>query len=225
MAGGEVLPAELGRRLLAHWPMAGLGDIYGLSETGTSDFFIAPETYDTAAGSIGRPGDGIETRIAEDGELRIRSPWRMVGYLDAPEATAAAFDSDGYFRTGDLATRDAHGNTRLIGRAKELINRGGMKVAPLEVEAALGAHPDVAACLVAGVPDTATGEAVVACVVPTRSVDAEPRCDTEQLREWLGERLERYKVPSQILLVDSLPTGRTGKADRGAVRALFTRDC
>jgi long-chain acyl-CoA synthetase len=215
MAGGEVLPAELGHRLRAHWPQAGLGDIYGLSETGTSDFFVSPDDYGAAAGSIGTPGAGIETRIAEDGELRIRSPWRMIGYLDAPEATAAAFDSDGYFRTGDLARVDSQGHTQLIGRAKELINRGGMKVAPLEVEAALAEHPDVAACLVTGIPDRSTGEAVVACVVPARELD------TERLRSWLGERIERYKVPSRILLVDSLPTGRTGKADRGAAAALF----
>lgn len=217
MAGGEVLPAELGHRLLAHWPAARLGDIYGLSETGTSDFFVSPDAYEIAAGSIGTPGAGIETRIAEDGELRIRSPWRMVGYLDAPEATAAAFDSDGYFRTGDLARVNTRGHTELIGRAKELINRGGMKVAPLEVEAALAEHPDVAACLVTGIPDRSTGEAVVACVVPGRDLD------TERLRSWLGERIERYKVPSRILLVDSLPTGRTGKADRGAAADLFKR--
>jgi acyl-CoA synthetase (AMP-forming)/AMP-acid ligase II len=225
MAGGEVLPAGLGRRLRARWPEARLGDIYGLSETGTSDFFVDPDTYDAAAGSIGTPGAGIESRIAEDGELRIRSPWRMVGYLDAPEATAAAFDADGYFRTGDLAQVDEHGNTRLIGRAKDLINRGGMKVAPLEVEAALAEHPNVAACLVAGVPDPATGEAVVACVVPALDAASGPGpetvTDTGRLRAWLGERIERYKVPSRILLVDSLPTGRTGKADRSAVAALF----
>ncbi|MCR9176796.1 MAG: fatty acid--CoA ligase family protein [Alphaproteobacteria bacterium] len=215
MAGGEVLPAELGRRLINHWPQAELGDIYGLSETGTSDFFVYPGTYDAAAGSIGTPGAGIETRIAEDGELRIRSPWRMIGYLDAPEATAAAFDADGYFRTGDLAQIDSRGHTRLIGRAKELINRGGMKVAPLEVEAALAEHSDVLACLVTGIPDRATGEAVVACVVPAGELD------TERLRSWLGERIERYKVPSRILLVDDLPTGRTGKADRGAAAVLF----
>ena len=176
---------------------------------------MSPDAYGAAAGSIGTPGAGIETRIAEDGELRIRSPWRMIGYLDAPEATAAAFDSDGYFRTGDLARVDSQGHTQLIGRAKELINRGGMKVAPLEVEAALAEHPDVTACLVTGIPDRSTGEAVVACVVPARELD------TERLRSWLGERIERYKVPSRILLVDILPTGRTGKADRGAAAALF----
>jgi len=217
MAGGEVLPAGLGAKIRAGWPRAGIGDIYGLTETGTSDFFVDPEDYDAAAGSLGRPGGDIETRIATDGELCIRSPYAMRGYLRDPERTAEAFDADGYFRTGDLATMREDGRVALVGRAKDLINRGGMKVAPLEVEAVLAGHPEVAGALVAGVADPKTGEAVIAVV--TAAPGAAPQA--ERVLAWAGERLERYKLPSRLKVVDALPTGATGKADRSAVARMF----
>lgn len=217
MAGGEVLPAGLGLKIRAAWPRAGIGDIYGLTETGTCDFFVDPPDYDTASGSLGRPGQDIETRIAEDGELRIRSPYGMLGYLGDPERTAEAFDADGYFRTGDLAESRPDGRVALVGRAKDLINRGGMKVAPLEVEAVLAAHSDVAGALVSGVPDPETGEAVIAVITAAPGRAPEP----EQVLAWAGERLERYKLPVRLKVVDSLPTGATGKGDRSAVGRLF----
>ena len=86
----------------------------------------------------------------ESGELLIRTPCRMLGYLDAPDLTAAAFTDDGFFKTGDLATIHPDGSVELIGRAKELINRAGNKVSPLEVERALMTHPGVAAALATG---------------------------------------------------------------------------
>lgn len=217
MAGGEVLPAGLGAKIRMAWPKAAIGDIYGLTETGTCDFFVDPADYDAAAGTLGRPGTDIETRIAEDGELRIRSPYGMVGYLCDSERTADAFDAEGYFRTGDLAEMRDDGRVMLVGRAKDLINRGGMKVAPLEVEAVLASHPDVAGALVAGVPDPTSGEAVIAVI--TAAPGREPVPD--RVLAWAGERLERYKLPSRLKVVDALPTGATGKGDRGAVGRMF----
>lgn len=217
MAGGEVLPSGLGAKIRAAWPQAGLGDIYGLTETGTCDFFVDPPDYDAAAGSLGRPGGDIEIRIAEDGELRIRSPYGMLGYLGDPERTAEAFDENGYFRTGDLAEVRADGRVALVGRAKDLINRGGMKVAPLEVESVLASHPDVAGALVSGVPDPDTGEAVIAVITAAPGRDPAP----EEVLAWAGERLERYKLPARLKVVDALPTGATGKGDRSAVGRLF----
>lgn len=220
MTGGEVLPTGLGARLREAWPVSRLGDIYGLTETGTCDFFVDPDVYDAAAGSLGRAAEGIDVRIAEDGELRIRSPWGMAGYLDDPERTAAAFDADGYFRTGDLVVSRDDGRLALVGRASDMINKGGLKVAPREVEEALAGHPDVAAVLVTGVPDPTTGEAVAAAVVARPGAAIGP----ETMRGWLAERIEKYKVPTRILVVPALPTGRTGKADRGILRALFRKE-
>jgi malonyl-CoA/methylmalonyl-CoA synthetase len=212
MAGGEALPATVGRRLLAAWPGCTLGDIYGLTETGTCDFFVRPEEYHTAAGTIGRAGPDIDWRIADDGELQIRSPWAMVGYLDAPAMTEAAF-RDGFFRTGDVARLRTDGRVELVGRAKEMIVRAGNKVAPMEVERVFLGHPEIEAALATGLPDERVGEAVHLLVVPTAGTAPDPA----RLRAWAAERLERWKLPDRIHLGTALPTGHTGKADRRAL--------
>lgn len=214
MAGGEVLPAPVARQVAAAWPKARLWDIFGLTETGTCDFFAGPGEWPDAAGSIGRPGPGIEARIAADGELQIRTPYGMLGYLDQPELTEASF-ADGFFRTGDLAAERADGRVALIGRAKEVIIRAGNKISPLEVERIFLEHPDVAAALAAGASDTRTGEGIHLMVVPRPG--AAP--DAASLRSWAAERLERWKLPDRIHFGAALPTGATGKADRKALRA------
>ncbi|MBL8672097.1 MAG: long-chain fatty acid--CoA ligase [Alphaproteobacteria bacterium] len=215
MAGGEVMPAALMRWVLRRWPRARIGDIYGLTETCTCDFFVQPDEAAAAAGTIGRAGPGIAWRVAPDGELQIASPWRMRGYLDDPALTEAAY-ADGHFRTGDLASLRPDGRVALVGRAKEIIARAGAKVAPLEVEAAFLDHPDVAAALAAGVPDPMLGEAICLFLVPRGGATLDPA----RLRDWARERLDRYKLPDRIMLGEALPVGATGKADRGALRRL-----
>ncbi len=220
MAGGEPLPAELGAWLRSAWPTARLSDLYGTTETCACDFFVQADDYDAGAGSIGRPGPGIGFRIAqEDAELQIRSPFAMRGYLDAPELTRSAF-ADGYFRTGDQARIRADGRVELIGRLKELVNRGGVKISPLEVERAFAQHPDIAAVLAAGIPDAQTGESLVLAIVPR----AGAAIDTAEVLRWAASRLERSKLPGRIIVADELPTGRTGKADRAALRELAMRE-
>ena len=217
MAGGEPLPAGLGHRVRAAYPAAGLGDIYGLTETGTSDFFVQPADYDRFAGTIGRPGDGIDWGIdPQNQELKIRSPWRMLGYLDAPDLTGAAM-RDGWFRTGDLAAEEPSGAVRLIGRAKDLILRSGNKISPLEVEAVFLRHESVAAALATGVKDPARGEVVHLAIVQRPGRQTAP----DALRAWAADYLERFKLPDAIHLVDELPSGSTGKADRRALRHLI----
>src|SRR4029077_13777030 len=112
-------------------------------------------------GTIGQPTDRVVFRLMRDGravaagetgELQIRTPFSMLGYLDNPELTHASFDGD-YFRTGDLARMTARGYVELVGRSKDIISRGGNKIAPLEIDNLLAQHPDVAAALCAGVPD------------------------------------------------------------------------
>ena len=214
MAGGEPLPAELGRWLTGAWPGCRLWDIFGLTETAACDFFVRPEHYGTAAGSIGHPGPGIQFRLdAHDNELLIKSPFAMRGYFDAPDLTARAL-ADGYFRTGDQARLRADGSVEITGRLKDMINRGGVKIAPLEVERAFLKHPDIVAALVTGIADAMTGERVALLVVPRTpgSIDA------QALRAWAKTRLDRHLVPDLIVLADELPAGRTGKADRTVLR-------
>jgi long-chain acyl-CoA synthetase len=145
--------------------------------------------------------------------LQIRTPFIMNGYLDEPELTRTAF-SDGFFRTGDLALRRADGRVELAGRIKDIINRGGAKVSPLELDRLLVQHPAVAAALTAGVPDPIVGERIHAFIVRRANMNL----DDEALREWIAEKIERFKWPDVYHFGLELPTGRTGKVDRNALR-------
>ena len=152
------------------------------------------------------------------GELQIRTPFAMNGYLDEPELTRAAF-ADGYFRTGDLARAREDGRVELAGRIKDIIIRGGANVSPLELDHLLAQHPDVAAALTAGVPDPMVGERIHALVVPR----ANASIGEKDLRQWVAGRIERFKWPDVYHFGRELPTGRTGKVDRGALREQVLR--
>jgi long-chain acyl-CoA synthetase len=223
LTGGEVLPATLARTLMQFAPVT-VHDLYGLTETGSCDFCLAPADQPQGLGTIGRPTDRVDFRLQRDGrtvapgetgELQIRTPFGMFGYLDNPQLTAASFDGD-YFRTGDLARLTAAGTVELIGRAKDIISRGGNKIAPLEIDNLLAGHPDIAAALCAGVPDERLGEVVHAVIVPRTGAVI----DTAALRDWLTARTERFKVPDVFYIRDALPSGSSGKADRRAVTQL-----
>lgn len=226
LIGGELLGLSLAERLRAQFPRTALIDIYGLTETSTCDFFAFPADKAQRPGCIGRPAPGEQFRIAdahgdvlpvcEVGELQLRTPCLMAGYLDAPELTAAALQ-DGWFRTGDLALQHPDGLVALMGRSKELISRGGNKLSPVEVEQALSAHPDVAAAMAVGRPDARLGEAIHVLVVPRAGCTL----TIAGLRVHLADRLEKFKHPDAWHTADALPLGRTGKADRGALAALI----
>jgi long-chain acyl-CoA synthetase len=223
MTGGEVLAPTLAGALRRFTPAA-IYDLYGLTETGSCDFCVPPADQPAGFGSIGTPTEAVEIRIARDGvaagpadagELQIRTPFGMLGYLDDPELTAASFE-DGYFKTGDLARLRPDGRVELVGRAKDIVSRGGVKIAPLEIDNLLAGHPDIAAALCAGVPDARLGEVIHAVVVPRAGASL----DVVALRDWMLARTERYKVPEVFHVRDALPAGSTGKADRRAVAGL-----
>ncbi|MGD9866490.1 MAG: class I adenylate-forming enzyme family protein [Hyphomicrobiales bacterium] len=217
MTGGEPLPAPLGRFIRTAWPRVGIWDVYGLTESATSDFYVRPDEYDRAAGCIGRPGPGVCFRIVPaTGELQIRSPYAMRGYLDEPALTAEAFQ-DGYLRTGDQARLREDGFVEITGRLKDLVNRAGNKIAPVEIEASFLAHPQVMEALAAGVPDPMRGEALHLVVVGRPGACLDP----EALLHWASERMERFKLPDRIHVAAELPVGGTGKADRNALRAMI----
>lgn len=224
LSGGEPLGPEL-RQAVAHdWPRTDVHDLYGLTETGSCDF-CQPHAQDlTEAATIGRPTGQVAFRIAgldvrdsgsgEAGELQVRTPFGMTGYLDDPALTESAFDR-GYFRTGDLARLLPDGSVELVGRLKEIVSRGGNKIAPQEIDNLLCSHPAVAAALCAGVPDARLGEALHAVVV----LKVGAMLDAEDLRHWVAERIERFKVPDVISIEEGLPVGPTGKASRALLRA------
>jgi long-chain acyl-CoA synthetase len=188
---------------------------YGMTELFRPISYRADDARDLPE-SIGRPVPGVELRIVDDagrprragetGELWIRSPAVMEGYLEAQEETRAVL-ADGWFRTGDLATISSDGFVAIAGRKKELILRGGYSVVPAEVEAVLLTHPAVAEAAVVGEPHPDLGEEVVAFVTLRAGAPVDPAALIAHCRE----RLAGYKYPRRVTVLDALPKSATGK--------------
>jgi acyl-CoA synthetase (AMP-forming)/AMP-acid ligase II len=197
---------------------------YGMTEAGP---LIANESpARRRPGSVG-PVTGPELEIRDDagrplppgavGEIVIRGPNVFAGYLNDPAANAAAFTADGWFRTGDLGELDADGFLFLRGRVREQINRGGLTISPLEVEAALVAHPAVASAVAFAVPDPVLGEDVAAAVTAAPGA----ALDIDGLRRFAAGRLAPDKTPRRILVVAELPRTATGKLRRSGLAEAF----
>jgi acyl-CoA synthetase (AMP-forming)/AMP-acid ligase II len=226
IGGGPATPAliaEIRERLGA--PVAVR---YACTEAGTGLGTSLTDPPEDAEVSVGRVHPGIELALrdldtgrevaaGQVGEVCLRSPAVMTGYWRDPEATAAAFWPDGFVRTGDLGQLDDQGRLRLAGRAKEMYVRGGYNVYPMEVEAVLAAHPDVAEVAVVSRPDDVMGEVGVAVVAPT---DPTRPPTLDELRGFAADRLAHHKLPEQLLLLDHLPLTPMEKVDKRALQTL-----
>ena len=164
---------------------------------------IAPETL---SGPIERWRD---VAVGEIGEIAVRGPITFLGYWNLPEATAETL-RDGWVCTGDLASADEEGFVTLVARAREMYISGGENVYPTEVENTFAEHPAVREIAVIGVPDAKWGETGRAFVVPTENVEF----DAEALLNWAGERLARFKLPREFIVVDALPRTASGKVQK-----------
>ncbi|MCI0341802.1 MAG: AMP-binding protein [Planctomycetales bacterium] len=192
---------------------------YGMTET----LMIAsnPLAGPRRPGAVGRALPGVQVRVdapaGEPGEVLVRGPSVFPGYRNRPQANAAAFH-EGWFRTGDIGTLDPDGTLRLVGRATETINTGGLKVYPREVEAALESHPAVREAAVVAVPDADLGEAVGAAVALREGAAA----DEAAIVAYARERLAGYKKPRRFAILPALPRNAVGKVDKSAVRRALT---
>ncbi len=201
LVGGAAVPPGLSARARAAG--ANVIETYGLTES------CGGVVYD------GRPLPGTEVRIDGDGGIQLRGPTVMRGYLGDAEASARAFTDGGWLRAGDAGWIDREGRLRVAGRLDDLINTGGEKVWPAEVEAALLGHPSVADVAVVGRPDPEWGQRVVAYVVPA---DPAAPPSLEELRDHAAASLPRHKAPSELVLVpDALPRTASGKIRRAAL--------
>ncbi len=219
-SGGSAMPAEVMKGFEKAFDAIIL-EGYGLSETSPVSCFNHPDR-ERKPGTIGFPVRGMEQRIVDDegkdvpdgevGEIAIRGEGLMKGYWGRPDATKEAIP-DGWFRSGDLATKDADGYYTIVDRKKEMIIRGGYNVYPREIEEALYEHPAVAEAAVIGMPDDEWGEEIGAAVALKSGQSAEP----DELREHVKERLAAYKYPRRVWIVDELPKGPTGKILRREV--------
>jgi len=206
--------------------------VYGCSENFTVS---TTDPEDIRRGSVGRrvfegpegtppngtvavlgPGDTTPLQAGAVGELAFGAA-SPVRYWRDPDAA-----TDGWYRTGDLGRVDPDGSVFVLGRLKELVNRGGLHVSPSEVETAVRLHPGVADSAVVATPDPVLGEAICACVVPADGDAAPP--DLAGLREFLSPVLARHKLPDELCLVDAIPRTKIGKVDRPTLRATVLTD-
>jgi malonyl-CoA/methylmalonyl-CoA synthetase len=198
---------------------------YGMTEIGMG--LGNPLYGERLPGSVGRPFPGVSVRLVDEaqhavpdgmpGEIQVRGPTVFREYWRRPEATREAFTADGWFRTGDVATR-ADGVYRILGRASiDIIKTGGYKVSALEIEEALRAHPGIADCAVVAVDDPEWGQRVAAAVV----VVAGATLDLDALRQWAKQRLAPYKVPTLLRVVADLPRNPMGKVVKSQVARIF----
>lgn len=221
ITGGAPMPVEILKAFEKKFACE-IYEGYGLSETAPIACFNQPGRQ-RRPGTIGIPVRGCALRIVgqngEDipdgvpGEIAIRGENVMKGYWNRPEATAEAIP-DGWFRTGDIATRDGDGYYTIVDRKKDLIIRGGYNVYPREVEEVLYEHPCVAEAAVIGIKHVELGEEVGAAVALKRGMHA----DADELKAFVRDRLAAYKYPREIWLVDSVPKGPTGKILRREVK-------
>jgi fatty-acyl-CoA synthase len=151
------------------------------------------------------------------GELLIRGPWVVSGYFDDGEASAAAMDPDGWFRTGDVATIDPDGYMRIMDRRKDVIKSGGEWISSIDLENAAIAYEDVAEAAVVAVPHPRWGERPLLIVTPLS--DRRPR--RGDLLAFLGERFPRWMLPDDVVVLDELPHTATGKVMKTRLREMF----
>jgi fatty-acyl-CoA synthase len=225
---GAPVPSELAERASRELHLPELVVAYGLTEA--SPVVTMSRIDDPPSvrfGSVGRPIPGAEVRIVDPtrgaplgqgvtGELCTRGVMVMRGYWDDVEASAEAIDADGWLHTGDLASRDARGDYRIVGRAKDLIIRGGENIYPAEIETVARRHPAVGDVHVVGISSDFYGEEVVAFVRLRSGIPL----DVAELRAFLAEHLAPHKVPREIRVVAEFPMTASGKIQKHRLREL-----
>ncbi|HEX9556642.1 MAG TPA: long-chain-fatty-acid--CoA ligase [Reyranella sp.] len=195
---------------------------YGLSET-SAGVTCNPTDSEVYTGTIGLPLPNVEIQILDDkglelplgeaGEIAIRGPQVMQGYWQRPDETALVMTPDGFFKSGDIGEMDARGYIKIVDRKKDMIVVSGFKVFPNEIEAVVAAHPGVLECAVVGVPDAASGEAVMLFVVKR-----DPSLTKEALAAYCAQQFTGYKRPKYIEFRDDLPKTNVGKILRRELR-------
>jgi len=212
VTGAADIPVELVRRIHGELPFQTLMTGYGLTEAGNVTLSRPGDSFEDVATTAGLPCEGVEVRIADDGEVLVRGYGVMQGYLDEPEATARAIDDDGWLHTGDLGNFDGAGRLRVVGRKKDMFIVGGFNAYPAEIEGFLLEHPAVAQAAVIGIPDDRLGQVGKAFVV------AKTKVSEDELLVWCRERMAGFKAPRSIEFLDELPLNATGKVMKDQLR-------
>jgi long-chain acyl-CoA synthetase len=212
--GASPMPGELLKRLTEAMPQAGFVNTFGQTETLGGITATTPDDsrHPVHRESVGRLIPGVTVKVVDPGTDDEVEPDTVGELLVQSDQNVI----DGWLRTGDLVRIDADGYLYPRGRLSDTINRGGEKFGPVEVEAALRAHPLVVDCAVAGVPDPEMNERVGAIVVTSEPVDV------ATLQQWCGERIAKYKTPELVVFAGEVPLTDMGKVDRKAVARIVT---
>ncbi len=219
ITGGASCPIETIRDFRAR--MHGhLIELYGMLETGFHTYTRLDDDPEAVTGTVGTVSSGLGLRLIDEsgrdvaagaeGEIAALGPSVHLGYHKNPAANAELFTADGWFRTGDLGQFDGAGNVKIVGRLKEMINRGGKKFFPREIEEILYTHPKILHAAIVGVPDPRLGERNCLCVIPRPG----QTLTLDEVVGYLRDGVATYKLPETIELFDELPFTPTGKVQR-----------
>ena len=222
---GAAVPPDLVRTVEPRLHGGSLCQLWGMTELQAGLYTRLSDAAEIVATTAGRPSPGTEVRIAdekgasvptgEEGELQVCGPSVFVGYYANPEATAQAFTTDGWFRSGDVARMDGAGNVTLSGRTKDVINRGGVKYNPQEIELLIERMPGVAQCAIAPVSDPRLGERACCYLVPRPGAQITLKAIGSFL---LAQGIAKYKLPEQLELRTELPMTATRKVIKGHLK-------
>jgi len=225
MISGSVCPPELARLVQDRMPNGKVLQLWGMSELQAGSFTRPSDELSVRATTAGRASPGTELRVAEadeplppgqEGELQVRGCSVFSGYLGNDAATAAAFTPDGWFRTGDLARVDQEGNVQFTGRLKELINRGGIKFNPVDVEIVIDRHPAVSQCAIVPMPDAVLGERACCFAVLKQGAQLE----LADVCQWLTQHdVAKIKWPERLELIAEMPMTPTRKVKKAELAA------
>jgi cyclohexanecarboxylate-CoA ligase len=222
---GSACPPQLAQMVQEKMPDGKVMQMWGMTELFMGLHTRLDDSAQVRCGCVGRPAPGMELRIVDEsghpleigqsGELQIRGPSVFAGYHGNAAATAESFH-DGWFRTGDLACRDAAGNFHITGRLKDLINRGGIKINPVEVEAVIDRHPKVLQSAIVPMHDDVMGEKACAFIVTQPG----ERVGLPEICEWLrANEVAKVQWPEHVELIDEMPMTPTRKIIKAALRA------
>jgi len=203
---------------------------YGMTEIGMA--LSNPLKGERVPGHVGFPLPGVSVRIVDEstgkeikekeppGELRVKGDTVFTKYWNNPEATTQTFDNEGWFKTGDICELTSRSGYKILGRASvDIIKSGGYKISALDIERELLQHQSIEECAVVGLPDVTWGEKIAVIIVQKKG---SPPLSLEAVREWGKSKLAVYKLPTRLLVLDSIPRNAMGKVNKKELAKLFT---
>ena len=215
IVSGSIAPPDLVKDFAAKLPRCAVTQLWGMTELQAGLYTRPGDPLAVSATTAGRPSPGCEARLSEEGEIQVRGCLLFSGYLDNEEANREAFTADGWFRSGDLGELRAGGNIAITGRIKDIINRGGVKFNPADVEKLLDAHPKIMQSAIVPMPDPVLGEK--ACLFITVKGDSAPTLP-ELCDYLLGKNIAKNKLPEKLVVIAEMPLTPTRKIIKGRLR-------